>query len=83
MILGASDEEVLETLYSNKRINLAKQVILAGIEIAKKHTAASGADPRSCWAMTEALTRYSQSSPYADIRHTIDVAAGVIMGLAS
>ena len=83
LILGADDKEVMETLYGNKRINLSQRVLLAGIEIAKKHTDASGADPKSAWAMVEALTRYSQLSPYADERHRIDVAAGVLLSMAS
>jgi hypothetical protein len=82
MLLGANDKEVLETLYGNKRLGLSQRVILASIEIAKKHTDASGSDPHSAWAMVEAFTRYSQRSPFADERHRIDVAAGVLLNMA-
>lgn len=74
-IIGATDEEVVEELTKVKRFNLSGKAIRAALEIAKMHTAESGADPRSVWGVVEALTRYSQMFPYADQRYTIDKSA--------
>ncbi len=36
-------------------------------------------DPRTPWGMAQGLTRYSQTTPYADKRTDIDRAAGRLL----
>ena len=82
--IGATKEEVLDALFSFARARglqaLSRSALEAGYDVAER-TPRYGS-PRSVWGVVNGLTEYSQTTPFADERTTLDVQAGRIMEMA-
>lgn len=77
-MLGGTKEEVLDFLFGKRSLLLSRRSLEAGYDAVIEEQDGS---PRSVWGMMQGLTRYSQSTPYADERQRIDTAAGKLMEL--
>jgi hypothetical protein len=80
--LGTTRDEVIDSLYSNRKIGLTRRELEAGWDAAVIHESAARATPSTIWGMHHGLTRYSQTLGFADERMRIDSAAGRILALA-
>lgn len=74
--IAATKEEVLDALFGKRSIGLSRATLTAGYEAVNE---AQDGDPRTVWGMAQGLTRFSQTTPYADKRTEIDRAAGRLM----
>jgi len=63
------------------KLNLTKKVIEGSFTIAQEHADTDG-DPRSYWGLAQGMTRYSQTTGFADERTAIDSAAGKLLRMA-
>lgn len=83
--IAGTKDELIDALYkwckSRGLTALGKKVLTAGYETAERHVDWYGS-PRTVFGMVSGLTEYSQTIPYADQRHEIDVQAGRIMEIA-
>jgi hypothetical protein len=84
LVLGDSQEEVIQTLQS-KRIKLGKRFLYDAYDEAELHDDEDG-DPKTVWGMVNGITRMSQLKPYcdfADQRNAIDQESGKVLALAA
>jgi hypothetical protein len=77
-VIGATKEEVLDRLFSNRSLQITRKALTAGYETAEVYRDTDG-DPRTVWGMVNGLTRHSQTLPYADARTQVDRAAGRLL----
>jgi hypothetical protein len=75
-MLAANKDELLDKLFGLKTLNLSRKTLEAGYDAVQRD---QDGDPRSQWGITQGLTRYSQTIPFADKRTEVDVAAGKIL----
>ena len=75
-LIAATKDEVLDALFGKRTINLSRKVLEASYEAVQPDV---DGDPRTPWGMAQGLTRYSQTTPYADKRTEIDRAAGRLL----
>lgn len=81
-ILGNTKDDVITALFSKRFSHLTKGEISDSLEYAEKFPADHGnANPRSAWAVSQGMTRFSQTRPYADDRVRLDRTAGKILEL--
>ena len=81
-IIGADKDEVLDKLFGIKVAT--RQVLGAAWDRAIKNaTVDEDGSPDSAWGFTQALTRYSQTIPYADMRNELDRAGAKVLSLAN
>lgn len=78
--LGSNKDDVLDRLFGLK---IATRAILSDAwDTGLKHERQDG-DPSTAWGFAQALTRYSQTIPYADKRTDLDRAAGKVLALVN
>lgn len=75
--IAKTKDEVLDLLFG-RRLNLTRKALEGGYDACLPD---QDGDPRTAWGMVQGLTRYSQTTPYADERTAIDRNAGRIMDL--
>lgn len=80
-ILGTDKDDVLDRLFG---IKIASRQILGAAwdRALKLATVDVDGSPDTAWGFAQALTRYSQTVPYADRRTELDRAAGKVLALA-
>lgn len=76
-----SIEAAIDDLFSKKRL-VAKSVLQDVFKIAEQYEDVDG-NPLSAWGLSQALTRYSQTTPFASTRMELDTAATKILEMAS
>ncbi len=77
-ILGCDKNEVLDKLFGLKIAS--RQILTTAWDTARVDEDGS---PDSAWGFAQALTRYSQTIPYADKRTDLDRAAGKVLALVN
>jgi hypothetical protein len=75
-MLAANKDELLDKLFGIKSLNLSRKTIEAGYDAVNRD---QDGDPRSQWGITQGLTRFSQTLPFADKRNEVDLAAGKLL----
>ena len=81
LILGPDKDAVLDHLFGLKIAS--RQVLGAAWDRAEEYaTIDVDGSPDSAWGFAQAMTRYSQTIPYADRRTELDRAAGRVLALA-
>lgn len=81
-IIGADKDEVLDKLFGLKVAS--RQVLSAAWDRAiETATVDQDGSPDSAWGFTQALTRFSQTIPYADMRNELDRAGAKVLSLAN
>lgn len=80
MLVADTQADVVSTLLGRRIGGLTETALDAAYTIAKE-TPRYG-DPRSVWGIVNGLTEYSQRSPFADERVTLDRAAGKVLEIA-
>lgn len=78
-VIASTKEDVLEKLFSNRRIGLGKKVLEASYDAVKPEEDGS---PNTAWGIVQGLTRHSQTVPYADERTRLDKAGRNILQMA-
>jgi hypothetical protein len=81
-VLGKDRPETVETLFNQKALGLSKTIIEAAYSVAERFEHTAQAPPTTAWGFAHGLTRFSQSTPYADERAKLDAAAGRLLALA-
>ncbi len=76
--IGATKDEVLDTLFGKKSLGLTRKAIDASYDAV---VVEEDGDPRTKWGMVQGITRYSQQTPYADERTDLDRAAGKLLDI--
>lgn len=76
ILIAATKESVLDALFGKRSIALSRKVLESGYDACLPDV---DGDPRTPWGMAQGLTRYSQTTPYADKRTEIDRAAGRLL----
>lgn len=74
--IGDTKEEVLDKLFGMKSVSLSRKTLESGYDAAVPDQ--DGA-PNTVWGIVQGLTRFSQTTPYAETRAAIDTAAGKLM----
>lgn len=74
-VIAGTKDEVLDAIFG-KRTGLSRKVIEAGYDAVNPD---QDGDPNSVWGVVQGLTRYSQTTPYADERTQIDTLAGKLL----
>lgn len=69
--LGKDKSEVLEKIYSNRRVRLPLSTLDASYDLAERLDG-DRVSPRTLWGMVSGLTRYSQLDQYGDERVRIE-----------
>jgi hypothetical protein len=77
--IGGTKEEVLDRLFGIKSIGLTYKALAASYDAVNPD---EDGDPKSVYGFAQGVTRYSQQTPYADERTSLDRAAGRIMDFA-
>lgn len=77
--IAGSKQEVLDRLFGIRSLGLPMNALEASYDAVVPD---EDGDPRSVWGMTQGVTRYSQTLPYAEDRHKIDRAAGKLLQIA-
>lgn len=77
-VIGETKDQVLDKLFGVRSLGLSRKTLEAGYDAVIEDEDGS---PRTIWGMVQGLTRYSQSTPFADERMAIDRGAGKIMDL--
>lgn len=82
LILGVNKDEIMDRLFGLK---VASRAILGAAwdRAIEKSTVDVDGSPDTAWGFAQALTRYSQTVPYADKRTELDRAAGKVLALAN
>lgn len=75
-VIGATKDDVLNSLFGKRAIGLSRRVLEAGYDAVNQME--DGA-PNTQWGIVQGLTRYSQTIPFADRRTEVDKAAGRVM----
>ena len=81
--LAADKTGLVERLFGMKKLALPKLHIEAAFDYAEKYEWSAKCPPTTAWGFVHGLTRYSQTMDTADLRHTLDMAGGTILSLAS
>lgn len=82
-ILGQTKEEAVLSLFSKRLSGLTKGEITSSLDTAERYTEDHGdSNPLSLWAVSQGMTRYSQTRPHTDERVRLDRTAGKILELA-
>ncbi len=81
MFIGNDLEEVSNNLFARKELKLTRGTIESAYEVGEQHVDTDG-NPRTAWGFANALTRFSQFTPYQDERDAIDRSAARVLGLA-
>lgn len=76
-MIAAGKTEVLDALFGKRSIGLSRKVLEAGYDAVQD----VDGSPNSVWGITQGLTRFSQTVPFADKRTEIDRAAGRILAI--
>jgi hypothetical protein len=79
--LGATKDEVLDTVFAIRSPLLTRKTIGAAYDRAEEHADWYGS-PRSAWGLAGGLTELGRDAVNADTRRAIDTAAGKIMQMA-
>lgn len=83
--IAATKEEVIEAVFkfakSNGLPQLGKKTLEAAYDAAESRTDWYGS-PRTVWGVVSGITQHSQTIPYANERHSLDVAAGKVLEMA-
>lgn len=83
--IATTKTDVIETIFkyakSKGLMALSKGVITSGYDACEDHNDWYGS-PRTAFGLVSGLTEYSQTIPYTDKRHAIDVEAGKLMEIA-
>lgn len=74
--IAATKDALLDAVFGKRSIALSRKAIEAGFEACIPDV---DGDPLTPWGLTQGLTRYSQTEPFADKRTEIDRAAGRIL----
>lgn len=77
--IAGTKDEVLDALFGKRQLGLSRKVLEASYEAVVPEQDGS---PNTYWGMAQGLTRYSQTTPYADKRTALDSAAGRIIEMA-
>ncbi len=81
--LGGTKADVLDTLFKGLRGDISRKSLESGYDFAENASHSDRTiDPRTAWGMTQGLTAYSQTMPYAETRNAIDLAAGKVLSMA-
>ena len=80
--LGKDRDSVIDRLFEMKSLDLSRYNLEGAWDLAEKFENTAGAPPTSAWGFVHGLTRWSQNSPYANVRGALDAAAGKILALA-
>jgi len=73
--LAATKDELLDMLFGKRNLGLTRTALAAGYDAVQD----GDGDPLTAWGIVQGLTRYSQTTPYADERMKIDRAAGKLL----
>lgn len=73
--IAKDKDELLDLLFGRRSLNLTRKALEAGYAAVQDEDG----DPLTAWGIAQGLTRYSQTTPYADERMKIDKAAGRIL----
>lgn len=74
--IGTTKEEVLDTLFGKKSLGLTRKALESSYDAVVPE---QDGDPRTKWGIVQGITRFSQTSPYADERTDLDRAAGKLL----
>lgn len=80
--LGTDRDSVLNAVFGLRIDGLSKARIENGYAKALEYADAEKYDPNTAWGFAQGLTRLSQSTPYADERTALDMAAGKVIKIA-
>ena len=76
--IAATKDDLLDALFGKRSQRLTRKVLEAGYDA---NIPDVDGDPLTPWGIVQGLTRYSQTTPYADDRMVIDTAAGKILDI--
>jgi hypothetical protein len=76
--LGKSREEVVETVYANRRVQLSQENVGLAFDQAEEYDS-KRVDPTSVWGMVCGITRLSQIAENADERTKLDYSASSLL----
>lgn len=79
--IAESKEKIVELLFRDKEL-LTKKEVEGAYDLAVENEKTDG-NPRSFWGFTQGLTRYTQTSAYADRRNRLDLVGGQILAMAN
>lgn len=79
-VIASTKEGVLDKLFGIRSLGLSRKALEAGYDAVN---VAQDGPRETVWGMVNGLTRYSQSTPYADVRTDIDRAAGKLLEIGS
>lgn len=77
--IAADKNEVLDAVFGKLRGDVSRKALSASYDAVVE---AEDGDPRSKWGLAQGITRYSQTTPYADERTALDRAAGKLLKIA-
>lgn len=80
--LGKDKAGVVASLFGIRSLQLAKRDIESAFDWAVRWEHTAHAAPNTVWGLVHGLTRYSQTSKFADDRMALDRAAGKIFDIA-
>lgn len=80
-LIDADKNKVLDGIFNRLRGQITRDALEASLVIAEQNRDTDG-DHRSFWGLSQGVTRYSQTKPYADERLQLDKAAAKILDLA-
>jgi hypothetical protein len=78
-VIASTKEGVLDALFSQKKLDVSRKVLEGAYAAVRPD---QDGDPNTVWGFVQGLTRYSQTTPYADQRNKLDRAAGKIMEIS-
>jgi hypothetical protein len=81
-VLGADKDEVVETVFNNRKLGISQKDIEAAYDLAVIHEDTHGA-PNTVWGVVSGLTRQSQTLTTAKGRTELDRKAGKLLQLAA
>lgn len=73
--IAGTKDELLDSLFGKRQLGLTRKALEAGYAAVED----GDGDPLTAWGIAQGLTRYSQTTPYADERMRIDRAAGKLL----
>ena len=77
--IAGTKDEVLAKVFGIKSVGLSYKALEASYDSVQPE---QDGDPKTAWGLAQGITRYSQRTPYADERTTLDRAAGKLLDVA-
>lgn len=74
--IAADKDELLDKLFGVRSLGLSRKALEASYDAVRPD---EDGDPLTQWGFAQGITRFSQATPYADERFTLDRAAGKLL----